>query len=213
MGHEEDRERGEARIALPPKFVGVPIPAALVARFQFVWTPASILKKFRFAWEWKELQSDIAELRKIEQGDPIAWHREWAERELDAAVAAWRGRTDRGPNPGKELDRLLLEAFEQIEPKLKELPPNYRLGLGHAKAENRGAYRGPVVLFCPAELPYGHYPATLEGLHQLLAANFGLTVSNAKMRISRARGRQGTPRRQDRLGRGRTRVPADPDRK
>lgn len=205
MKNDENQARQEAKIPFPPEFVGVPIPAALVSRFRFVWTPASILKTFWFAWEWRDLQHDIGELRRIEATDSVDWHREWAARELEAAMAAWRGREARGKNPGKELNRLIFAAFEELEPKLKEIPPDYRLGLGLAKATNQGANRGPVVVAFPPEMPHGHFPATLEGLYRLLAQNFGLSVANVKMRISRVRLLEGKARRKP-SSRGATRV-------
>lgn len=210
-------------------YVPIPIPSALRPHFEIEFTPASLLRYDRQAWDLPEIQRAIAELARLEADwdSRFRWRREWAEREMDAAWAAYRGLRPRGPKPGMKMNIAMLDVFEQAESMSKDLPHGTELIIALPVTKMRYRYallgsvqpgRGVSVFFLgdlsdldkddEFEIPMARglrLPVSNDSLHRIVSVVFGFSIQVTRQRLSRARDHVGKRRRRYRERRRRMR--------
>jgi hypothetical protein len=214
-----------------------PIPSALRHRFQIDYTPSSLLEYDPEAFALPEIAAALEALRAMQAdtAEDLAPLREWAALEWTRATAAALG-SKAQPPAGKALDRELAELFAQIEDALRYAGPSATVAVSESVASSGGYFDAALLLREPGralrilflgdvrtlqkgdELKFrprgGEWLPAHDRMtpYRICATLRGLTLANARQRISRYRDRAGEKLRRDRLGRGdkRIRVP-DPD--
>ena len=215
-----------------------PIPSALRHRFQIDYTPSSLLEYDPEAFALPEIAAALETLRAMqaETAEKLARSRKWAELELRRAEAAAAGSRAQ-PRLGADFNRQLGELFVQIEEALSQLGPTAEVALSESVAIS-GAYFNAAMLVRERgradrifylgdvrtleksdEIRFRRRPGDWLPAHdrttpyRICATLRGVTLANARQRISGYRERTGTKLRNDSLGRWPCRVEPRPIRK